>query len=306
MIISAVYMLFHRVKIAWIYLLGWAPLFTMFFILALRQLTGINILGFFPYFEEFAISFEAIVFSVALSLRVRKINTQKKNAIRQLLLNEKELSNKLQTEVDKKTQELQENLKEKELLLAEVNHRVKNNMQMIISMLRLQADDQDDQFKELVTIAENRIISLLSIHELVYKNKEFTSINTSNYLHEFIDALVKSFSYDEKALDINIEPIQLDIDSLIQSTLIINELVTNAIKYAINPNGVKIYIGMKTVNEHVELEVSDNGTDIEKNMPKGFGALFTIRTVKSVLRGTIKTSTENGYKTTITFPLKKV
>lgn len=302
---SAVYLMFNGVNEAKIYLLGWFPLTLMFTLVVIRQLFGINILSYLPYFEEFAISFEATIFSVALSLRIKRIDKEKHEAVDRLLEFEQNAKQKLRIEVDEKTKELTRHLKEKEILLRELNHRVKNNMQIIISMLRLQAKKYGKHEQEIVQVAENRIRSMLFIHELLYEKGEKVSLEPKEYFTLLVEKINDSFSIKNESVTLEIENLEFDTDRVVNLGFIINELLTNAIKHAKPEKELHIKLALHKTQNEVVLTFSDNGTSL--NEPKsGLGTLFIDSMVKEQLKGRIQRRFDDGYKIDITIPDKKV
>lgn len=166
----------------------------------------------------------------------------------------------------KKVQEdLLSDLSEKELLLKEIHHRVKNNLQIISSLLSLQAGANRHQ-KELNKLYEdsrNRIKSMAAIHEMFYQSKELDKIEFGKYLDKLIGDLSKSISSSHKSIDLslNVESVFVTLDVAIPLGLIINEIVTNAIKHGADENNeVKIFVHLEVVKEgHFELIIGDKG-----------------------------------------------
>lgn len=161
-------------------------------------------------------------------------------------------------------QRMEQSLKEKEVLLKEVHHRVKNNMQVISSILNLQSSYVSDEYAlMLLKESQNRIKTMAYIHESLYQNKSFASVNFSEYLNTLVNNIVQSYSFEKEkiSLNLNIEKIALSLDLSIPVGLIINELVTNAIKHGFPDarTGV-ININLKSENNFVLLELEDNGT----------------------------------------------
>jgi PAS domain S-box-containing protein len=160
-------------------------------------------------------------------------------------------------------QRMELSLKEKEILLREVHHRVKNNMQVISSILNLQSSYvSDDYALTLLKESQNRIKTMAYIHESLYQNKSFTSVNFSQYVHTLINNIVQSYSYsaDKIKVDLNVEEVSLSLDSSIPAGLIINELVTNSIKHAFpgQRQGV-ISFNLRCENNLVFFELKDDG-----------------------------------------------
>jgi two-component sensor histidine kinase len=164
-----------------------------------------------------------------------------------------------------------QNLKEKEILLKEIHHRVKNNLQVISSLLNLQAGTiSDNSIKAVVLESQSRVKSMALIHQLLYESERFSSIDFSKYLHQLMATLHETFrNPNQKILyTIHAENIFLDIDKAVPLGLITNELVTNAYKYAFEnlEEGI-IEIDIKnTGKENYIFKISDNG----KGLPGSF------------------------------------
>lgn len=167
-------------------------------------------------------------------------------------------------------EKVNQSLKEKEVLLKEVHHRVKNNMQVISSILNLQSSYVTDQYAlNLLKESQNRIKTMAYIHESLYQNKTFTSINFSEYISTLTNNILQSYaaSVQKVKLELNIQKIILNLDTSIPAGLIINELVTNSIKHAFSEsNEGIIYINLHTKDNVLFLEVSDNGKGFPKDI----------------------------------------
>lgn len=158
-------------------------------------------------------------------------------------------------------------LKEKEILLKEVHHRVKNNFQVIMSLLSLQSELIEDQnilnaFRE----SRNRIKSMALIHELLYRESNFESIDINHYIKNMVDFLKRSYTETKGNINIrfDVDNIQMDIDTIIPCGLIINELISNSFKHAF-PDGRdgEVLISFKRISEDsICLLLKDNGIGI--------------------------------------------
>ncbi|GEM_PF-7057133 len=214
------------------------------------------------------------------------------------------------TERKKADEQIKASLREKEVLLREIHHRVKNNMQIISSLLRLQSEYIDekryiDMFKE----SQNRIMSMSLIHEKLYISRDLAKIDLNEYIRDIVNGLFQSYESNAGNItsSINVNDISLGIDSAIPCGLIINELVTNSIKYAF-PDGrkgeIKITFRSLNVNE-IELIVSDNGVGIAENLDfrktKSFGLHLVIILVENQLQGEISLNQSAGTEFHIKF-----
>lgn len=209
-------------------------------------------------------------------------------------------------------QRMEQSLKEKEVLLKEVHHRVKNNMQVISSILNLQSSYvSDDYALSLLKESQNRIKTMAYIHESLYQNKSFTSVNFSDYIATLTNNIIQSYSVSEEKvkLILNLEKINLNLDSSIPTGLIVNELITNAIKHAF-PSSTRghINVNLKSENNTVYLEVKDNGVGFDSNIDfrntNSLG-LQLVRTLIDQIEGDLKFKSEKdkGTEVLITFKM---
>jgi PAS domain S-box-containing protein len=175
------------------------------------------------------------------------------------------------TERKRTEEKIKASLNEKEVLLREIHHRVKNNMQIISSLLKLQAGYiEDKKYLEMFKESQNRILTMSLVYEKLYRSKDFTKINFKEYIHNLANGVFQSYSGRSSniLLNLNIENVELGIDSAIPCGLIINELVTNSLKYAFPgeiKGEIKIVLGKIDGNEY-ELTVSDNGIGIPQDL----------------------------------------
>jgi PAS domain S-box-containing protein len=174
------------------------------------------------------------------------------------------------TEKTLSEKQLKESLSEKEVLLKEVHHRVKNNLQVISSILNLQSSYvKDENTLNILRESQNRIKSMSFIHESLYKTDDFSKINFSEYISSLSKNLVHSYGiYDNLIdLDLSLEEVFLNLDLSIPCGLIINELVSNALKYAFTDN-TKGIIKIKLLEKKglINLIVADNGLGLPNNI----------------------------------------
>ena len=205
-------------------------------------------------------------------------------------------------------------LQEKEVLLKEVHHRVKNNLQVISSILNLQSSYvKDEGTLQILKESQNRIKSMAFIHESLYQTKDFSSINFTEYVINLSQNLIHSYSNldNEVKLNLDIQNVFLNLDLAIPCGLIINEIVSNALKYAFveNSEGGEISIAMKTSGDYLELKIGDNGKGLPKNIDyrntESLGLQLVV-TLIDQLSGTIELNTEKGTNYTIMFKHNQV
>lgn len=201
-------------------------------------------------------------------------------------------------------------LQEKEILLKEIHHRVKNNFQIITSLLSLQAENiSDEKILDIFQDSQNRIKSMSLIHELMYSTENFIDINLKNYITRLIEFLKSSYSPDDSkiTIDLEVEEISLSLDNLIPIGLIINELISNSFKHAF-PDGRKgnIIISLKAFdNENYLLSVKDTGIGLPKDFDlqkiKSLG-MFLVSTLSKQIDGKLRFSgSDAGTEITIVF-----
>ena len=210
---------------------------------------------------------------------------------------------------DRKTSEvkIKQSLAEKVVLLKEVHHRVKNNLQIISSILNLQSSTISDQNTlELLRNSQDRIRSMSLIHELLYQTKDFSTIKFSEYIQSISTNLFHSYNQNKNTtLDLDLDDIYLDLDMAIPCGLIVNELVTNSLKYAFDreDNGI-IRIQLKKINNRVKLSISDNGVgfpqEIDFRNTLSLGMQLVVSLIDQI-DGDIVLMNEKGTRYEITF-----
>ncbi|MBF0542143.1 MAG: PAS domain S-box protein [Nitrospirae bacterium] len=210
----------------------------------------------------------------------------------------------LETRVKERTERLDTSLKEKELLLSEIHHRVKNNLQIVSSLLKLQSRNiNNTKYREIFRNSENQIQTMALIHEELYRSVDLTNINFGDYLGKLTKELFSSYVVDVSriALLVNIENVILGIDTAIPCGLIINELISNALKYGF-PGDKKgaVCVTLKTDpnTEECELRVSDNGIgikgDVDLSNTQSLGLYLVTNLIDNQLHGSIELKRENG------------
>jgi two-component sensor histidine kinase/streptogramin lyase len=207
----------------------------------------------------------------------------------------------LEQEVSKRIQEITKEKEEKELLIKEVHHRVKNNLQIINSLLSIQSSYiKDEKVMEMFSKSIDRIKSMAIIHEKLYKSKDLTHIDIQDYLTVLAHGLINSYNLDKHIVtDIEILVKQLTIDTLIPVGLIINELLTNSIKHAFEDQPVgKIFIFMDVTDDRkYKLVVGDDGKGISKKKsekPKETLGMELIKILVEQIDGTIERKKQKG------------
>jgi PAS domain S-box-containing protein len=193
-------------------------------------------------------------------------------------------------------------LREKEVLLKEVHHRVKNNLQVIISLLSIQSRQvRDRAVLDVLRDSENRIRSIALIHEKLYKSEDVALVDFAGYVQNLVPELFKAYALEKAtpALELEVEDIRLGIDVAVPCGLIINELVTNCLKHAF-PSGRTGTISIEFQNigdGGIVLQVSDDGVglpeglDIQRTNTMGLGM---VKALTEQLEGTFEMVVHNG------------
>ncbi len=202
-------------------------------------------------------------------------------------------------------------LREKEQLLKEIHHRVKNNLQIVSSLLSLQSEHIiDENYLDLIKISKNRIASMALVHEMLYKSKDLSKIQISDYIHQLGNNIHTSFTSPGSLIKIEYRierEVYFDVDLMIPLGLIINEILSNSFKYAFPKNSGLITIELKRLMGQFRLTICDNGVGFsdqlqpEKNSNLG---IQLIHMLIDQIDGTITTNHKKGANYLITFKNK--
>ena len=206
--------------------------------------------------------------------------------------------------------DLARSLEEKELLLKEVHHRVKNNMQVISSLLNIQGETvEDEHFLSLLNESQQRIKSMSLIHESLYQSESLLEIDFDDYINMLANSLCRSYSVPGVSvyLDVNVDDLSLDIETAVPCGLIINELISNSLKHAFSEmegTGI-IRVSFSRQDGSYILKIQDNGKGLPEsfdiNNPTSMG-LEIISILTQQLDGEICAQNEEGASFVITFP----
>jgi two-component sensor histidine kinase len=227
------------------------------------------------------------------------------------------LNNKFLTEIKEanealvlKNNEQKSLIKEKEVLLKEVHHRVKNNLQVVTSLLSLQGRFSDNSQTEILfKNCKNRIKSMSMIHEMLYKSHDVSKINYEDYINKLISELIASMKGEEHnvELKIDVQDVRLDINTSIPLSLLVNEIVTNSLKYGIIGDSPGcIYFKMKKCDSNkYNILIGDNGIGFEDEINFENTSTLGLKLINRLitqLKGSIKKIKEKkGTHYTITF-----
>jgi PAS domain S-box-containing protein len=213
------------------------------------------------------------------------------------------------TEQKTKDEKLQNSLKEKEVMLREIHHRVKNNLQIISSLLKLQATYiSDPTALDYFKVSQDRVKSMALIHQQLYRSSDLSKINFGDYLRNLTSHLFQAYGVNEKNIRLNIDAkhIYIGIDSAIPCGLLINELISNSLKHAFPNNRkgeINISMFQKDINKYL-LRLSDNGVgfpeDIDYKNTKSLGMQLVI-TLTEQVDGSIELIRDQGTTFNIIF-----
>ncbi|MBO0341642.1 MAG: sensor histidine kinase [Bacteroidota bacterium] len=196
----------------------------------------------------------------------------------------------------KSRNEIQERIEEKETLLKEVHHRVKNNLQTVSSLLSLQSRAIDDsKISNIIKSSQNRVVSMAMVHEMLYKRDDYLSkIELEPYVKELCDYLVRSVKGSNRNVKVNLDiaDYKLSIDTVIPLGLIINETITNALKYGITEGSDgEVHISVEKLDgNRYKMYLGDNGVGYSEEInPKTSNSLGLklIYNLARQLRGSI-------------------
>ena len=283
------YSLFKGIKQARFYVLGWTIIFIVLSLVGLQATFHYDLRTYhLTYIPEVAFIVEALLFSIALAHRINLSNEK-------LIVFKNEEKKKLEKLVSQKTKALKISLEEKEILYKELNHRIKNNLMMILSLLKLQIKRTKNQETiSSLTVTKNRIKSISNLYEMLLLNNDSININTHSYLEGICNNISINFP---KTVKITYK-IQYDlkIDNLIYMGLIINELITNSFKYAFDNDKGEILIKVEKKEATIFVSIIDNGKGFKERRKNSLGLTIVNILVEGQLQGKLTTDSTDGTK----------
>jgi len=266
------YLFYKGVKNARFFVIGWSIALLGWIMLATYNYGYWSLITSYPYFYELAIFTEAILFSIALA---NKLNT---------------------------TKELERSVATNTILTRELHHRVKNNMQFIISIYRLKlAKYNDKNISNSLKEVEGTIQAMSATHEMLYAQKEVSRLDTQEYFSTLIERLKTSYECSQITIDLKIEA-NLNIDTAIYIGIIVNELLTNSLKYAFKDASGAIKISLTQEGQKYKLLVEDNGIGFDVTKESDTFGLELVKTlVEEELKGYFIINADNGVSCNIIF-----
>lgn len=202
---------------------------------------------------------------------------------------------------------IKKSLTEKEFLMKEIHHRVKNNLQVVSSLLKLQSHYiKDEQAHEAVKDSRNRVQSMALIHQNLYQDDNLSGIDVQHYISKLCENLFQSYNIHPQRIKLlkEIQPLTLDVDAVVPVGLILNELITNSLKYGFpgEKDGI-IKIIVQEANGVLQLKVYDNGVGLPDDFHTRYKDTFGYKMIDAFLqkmKGELKTYSEEGTKVEIT------
>lgn len=207
--------------------------------------------------------------------------------------------------------QLQKSVEEKEMLLREVHHRVKNNLNIILSLIGLEESNPGKSAQEVLSELKHRIHSIYGVHEKLFAQDQFTNVNFRDYLDDLIVNIFNSFDSEAAGIrcSLDIEGLELDVAMVVPLGLIVTELVTNSLKYAFPENrGGNISVGLRKEGGEILLQVGDNGISLPQEIDFARAATLGLRLVRSLaeqLQGEMSISRDGGTLFTFRFSYDK-
>ncbi len=207
------------------------------------------------------------------------------------------------TERTQVEQKMKNSLQEKEILLREIHHRVKNNLAVVSGILQLQAEYQDDdKFRNLIHECTARIQTIALVHEGLYGNQELSHVDFQQYLHQLVHNVEQTYNPTQKkiAVKLHTQKLLLDINTAMPCGLIINELLTNAYKHAFaDCTDGKIDLHFELLNDRYHLIIEDNGKGMDQLPDKNNSAslgMFLIFSLAEQLKAEVTVDTKPGLR----------
>lgn len=297
LLFSGVYLLYKGHKNARFYVLGWSfeIISVLVFFLAMDGFLPFNIITRNAIY--FGTSMEILMFSLALADRLNILRQAKDKAEAEKLTIIREQNKVLEQRVAERT--------------AEIHHRVKNNLQIISSLINLKSRQVPQDIKEILNQLNGRIFSMGLLHEKLYKNENLQSIRLDTYLVELAKYLLESFRESETSvkLEVACDALEIGVDHSLTFGLICNELFTNSMKHAFAEEQTEKIISLQLSVQHdlVEMVMADNGkcgAIMPDDLKESFGLRFVDQLVTSKLQGNWNYKMKEGFQATIQMPLR--
>lgn len=302
-LLSGIYIYLKGYKQARLFVLGWSFLVLAFVIMIFDALGFISVMHKVPNLLMYATALEALVLSLAFTDRYIILRKEKEFSDKLLLTELQDRQTLIEQEIDRQTKELSNTLENKKVLLKELHHRTKNNLQLILSLVRMHSDSSKDLVKSKFDDLELRISAIAKTHQMLYLKDNLQNINIHEYIDELCSDMQRGIDDENLTLNIDIAEIYIPLKESSYIGLIVNELVTNSIKHS-DVIDLVIDITMNFDADKYTLCVKDNGVgyDIGKNT-KGIGLSLVKTIVLKQLDGKVDFNNDNGMSCMIEFKL---
>ncbi len=219
------------------------------------------------------------------------------------------LKQKTNQQLNAQNETIQQSLEEREVLLKEIHHRVKNNLQIISSLLVLQSRSIDDPLAlEAIAESRNRVQSMALIHQNLYQDESLMEVSLPDYISQLTQSLLASYQLSGKEIELKqrIDDLALDVDLLIPLGLILNELISNALKHAFGERQHgQISIEIQALPEHLQVKVADNGQglppDFEQKTQTSLGFKL-VRSFVKKMNAKLQINTQGGTQIDMLIP----
>lgn len=291
-IFAAIYIYKKGYKQARLFVIGWSFLVIGYSLMILDGLGVFSIMHKMPNIILIFTTFEAIVLSLAFTDRYMILKEDKQKSDLLLLNALQERQKVIEYEIHKQTKELNNALESKKILLKELHHRTKNNLQLILSLIRMQADQGSKAIQTYSKSLESRINAIARTHEMLYLNKNLDDINMQEYIERFCED-IQNFCEKEMEIVCSVEEIYMPLREAGYVGLIINEIVTNSIKY-VTKEPLIIHIKMLKNGDKYRVEIYDNGRGLQDKIKKGIGMKLIHTLAEEQLDGMLQVYNENG------------
>lgn len=297
------YLLAKRNPLAPYFAAGWSVLIVSLLLMAFLNLGTSTLYDTLPYIAEVGIVFEALLFSFALASRLRLLQRAKEESDRALLTLKEAQKALLQSTVEEKTASLKEALEHKEVLLKELNHRVKNNLQMIVSLLNLQIPRaKSAEAISMLEEALGRVRTISTLHEILNRESPQETLEIATYFSALASHVQALYDPEQKThLTLTCKGV-LPIKDLIYCGLILNELLSNAYRHARAKDPLRIAVEAVASPQGASIVVSDSGDlFLTEKETKGLGLTLVQTLARQQLGGTLTHSTQQGCTWTLSF-----
>lgn len=300
---ASIYIWLHGYKQARFFVLGWAFQLIGFSLMIFDGLGMISIMDEMPNIVMLFTAIEAILLSLAFVDRYSILENAKKISDALLIEEMKNREEIVQKEIVKATKDLHHSLANEKSLFKELHHRTKNNLQLILSLVRLQSDKLDDKAKPAFAQLESRINAIAKAQQLLYINRDLEEINMHEYISELCSNL-QQLSKKNVHCEIAVDAIYIPIKEASPVGLIVNELVTNSIKH-IKDEKINIEIALVKKENEFTMIYKDNseGFEIEDLNGKTLGIQLVRTLVEDQLEGEIQVISKTHLQYTIRFKI---